>query len=179
MKKYKKYFGFFLIIISVFIYIFKANKNEVVTSQVTKTITTVNYFYVDVKGCVKNPGVYIVYEGQIVMDAIMLAGGFTDDYDTSNINLAAKLTYAMVINIAKTGTIKEGSSDTTDTTLGKININTASLSLLDSLPGISEKVAQNIIEYRKTKEFKTIEEIMNVSGIKNAIFEKIKDFITV
>ena len=61
----------------------------------------------------------------------------------------------------------------------KININTASVEMLQTLNGIGPSLAERIVEYRKVSPFITIEEITNVSGIGPSIFEKVKDFITV
>ncbi len=62
---------------------------------------------------------------------------------------------------------------------GKININNASKEQLMTLKGVGEEIAGRIIEYRKAQPFKTIEDLMNVKGIGQKRFEKLKDFITV
>ncbi|NMA48474.1 MAG: helix-hairpin-helix domain-containing protein, partial [Tissierellia bacterium] len=62
---------------------------------------------------------------------------------------------------------------------GKININLASSSELQSLPGIGEVIAGRIVEYRKTTKFKSIEDILDVSGIGEAKFKSIKDLISI
>jgi len=62
---------------------------------------------------------------------------------------------------------------------GKININNASKEQLMTLKGVGEEIADRIIEYRKAQPFKTIEDLMNVKGIGQKRFEKLKDFITV
>jgi competence protein ComEA len=62
---------------------------------------------------------------------------------------------------------------------GKININTASQKKLVTLKGVGDKIAERIIEYRKANPFKTIEELMNVKGIGQKLFDKNKDLITV
>lgn len=158
---------------------------------------------VDVKGEVITPGVYDLTDSNTVIDAINKAGGLTKKSDTSNINLSKKLEDEMVIIVyskeeirkMKTQTqtcpnynnacIKESDekskleSDTT-TQSGKVNINTADVTALQTLNGIGEVKAKAIIEYReKNGNFEKIEDIKNVSGIGDSAYEKIKDNITV
>lgn len=161
--------------------------------------------FVDVKGAVKKPGVYELKLGTKVIDAISSAGGLTKSANTQNINLSAKLKDEMVIYVFTDNEIKKGSKvsncattcttniievnncvDKTTQTTSKaeskpssININTATKEELMSISGIGESKANDIINYRKSNPFKTIDEIKNVSGIGDAIFAKIKDFITV
>jgi competence protein ComEA len=139
---------------------------------------------VDISGEVKKPGVYEFAEGQIINDAIEAAGGFTknadQDYVNKNINKAEKLTDQQKIYIPARneqensieGVVTEESQDIS----GKVNINSASLSELDSLPGIGPSYAQRIIDARP---FSKIEDIKNISGIGDATFEKIKDLISI
>ena len=100
------------------------------------------------------------------------------------VNLADKLTDAQKINIEK---VKEQNIESEDEEYyeaqdyeyEKININTASQQELMNLNGIGKSTAQKILDYRKNKEFNSIEEIMNVPGIGTAKFESIKDYICV
>jgi len=143
-----------------------------------------NLIKVDVGGAVKNPGVYELEEGQIVNDAILAAGGFSDeanlDFVEQNINKAKRVTDGEKIYIPQqtdvlgASEVESGykSAGITD----KININTGSLNELDSLPGIGPSYAQKIIEGRP---YSKIEDIKKVSGIGISTFEKIKDLITV
>ena len=160
--------------------------------EVTTITSTSNYFYVDVKGEVKKPGVYKVTEGMIVNDVIALAGGLTKNAYTNNINLATKVSEGSVIYIYKkseiittknTTTTSSYKYEITDTTTpvssGLVNINTASKEQLLTVSGIGESKADAIIEYRKNNPFKTIEDIMNVSGIGESLYAKIKEYITV
>ena len=162
-------------------------------------------FRVDIKGAVKKPGVYVVSDGSIINDVIKLAGGLNKNADTSLNNLAKKVTDEMVIiiytkeevknsNITKT-VVKEiekecicpniqndgcinDKIDATITNQKLININTASLDLLTSIPGIGESKAKAIIEYRENNKFNTIEDIQNVSGFGSKLYEQIKIYIT-
>lgn len=154
--------------------------------------------YVDVKGSVKKPGVYEFKENDRVIDAIKLAGGLTKNADTSNINLSKKLKSEMVIVINTKSELKNNNNLTCDAvctrevievnncietenkTNNKININTADINKLTELDGIGESKAKTIIEYRTTNGlFKNIEDIKNISGIGESLYNKIKDKITV
>ncbi len=162
---------------------------------------------VDVKGAVKNPGVYELQSGSNILDAITIAGGVTSKGVTTNINLSKKLTDEMVIYIFTSQELKEktsqneivcevptcecetievvecpsvNESDNSSSTSsdGKISINTASKEELMTLDGIGSSKAQDIIDYReKNGLFTALEDIMNVSGIGEAVYEKIKDKI--
>ena len=163
---------------------------------------------VDVKGEINTPGVYELTSNNTVMDAINKAGGLTKQSDTSNINLSKKLEDEMVIIVYSKSEIKNmqeedkikcppcnnacvteedekakldtDKTESTDTPSGKVNINTASSETLQTLDGIGEAKAKAIIEYRdKNGNFKNIEDIKNVSGIGDSIYEKIKNNITV
>ena len=139
------------------------------------------YYYVDIKGCIKNPGVYKLVKGSRVKDVIELAGGLTSDSDTSNINLAKIIEDEMVININSVNDNSGNNYGMNSTNLSDlININTASLEQLMTLSGIGESKARSIISYRKENgNFNEIEDITKVSGIGQALYEKIKDYITV
>jgi competence protein ComEA len=184
----------------------KQNEPLVITSQSTSTknlkkkleessslpATEPEKIVVDVKGAVKNPKVYTVSANLRVNDVVQMAGGFTDEADQKSINLAEKLKDGQVIYVA---TIAEkvqsvisssnsdnslGTSKSPSTSTGKININTADLSQLQSLSGIGQKKAQDIIDYRtQNGPFKSIEDLGNVSGFGEKSLDKIKDSITV
>jgi competence protein ComEA len=134
--------------------------------------------YVDIDGAVNNPGVYEFTEGARVIDAIDKAGGLKDTAYTKNLNKARKLVDGEKIYI-----FEKGENTLLDLynvgNEGKININTASKDDLMSLTGIGEVYAQRIIDYRNGKIFSSIEEIKEVQGIGDKIFEKIKDSITI
>lgn len=134
--------------------------------------------YVDIDGAVNNPGVYEFTEGDRVIDAINKAGGLKDTAYTKNINKARKLVDGEKIYIFDEGeyTLQDLYNDGNE---GKININTATKDNLMSLPGIGEVYAQRIIDYRNGKLFSSIEEIKEVQGIGDKIFDKIKDSITI
>jgi competence protein ComEA len=125
--------------------------------------------YVYIEGEVVHPGVYLLEQGDKMADAVEAAGGFTDDADRSTVNLAAGLRDGEQVHIYKIGDVPQ-----------KVNINTAETWLLESLPGIGEALAQGIINYRATNDgFQQIEDLLKVDGIGPAVFEQIKDRITV
>ena len=138
--------------------------------------------YVHICGAVINPGVYQVPAGTRVYQALELAGGSSDDAYLSGINLADKLADGQKVYIPSEGENAEGilSKDSGDVQSVMININTASEAELMTLPGIGQSRAKDIINYRvKNGLFESIDDIMKVSGIKEAAFEKIKDLIKV
>jgi len=141
---------------------------------------------IQVTGAVPRPGVYALAQGSRVQDAISAAGGFLIDADKTGINLARALEDGEQLDIPSS----DGSSpviEDTPTALvlsgaeaDLININTASSTELDTLPGIGPTTAQKIIDYRtQNGPFVSIEDIINVSGIGPGTYEKLKDKITV
>jgi len=142
-----------------------------------------------VTGAVLHPDVYRLAIGSIVKDAIESAGGVTQDADLVRINLAQELQDQQQVYVPCVGEEKPPppvtggeppSSSGRAGSAGKININTALVEELDTLPGIGPAFAQRIVEYRETNgPFQSIEEITNVSGIGDATFQKFKDRISV
>lgn len=180
-----------------------SNDNSIKEENSQKKI--INKIKVDIKGYINTPGLYEIEEGKRIQDIITLAGGLQEGADTSTINLGKKVTDEMVIiiyskeeinNYIETKTKekekleacccqteirndacitapKEEISDK------KISLNTASKEELMTLPGIGESKADDIISYRNTNgNFEKIEDIMNIAGIKESIFEKIKSYLT-
>ncbi len=145
--------------------------------------TSFNVICVHVTGYVHNPGVYQLREGSRVYEAVEIAGGFTDEADTEFLNLASVLqdgqqihVYSKSESVTAQTTYYSSGTDASGNVL--ININTASKEQLMTLPGIGESRADSIIDYREENGgFSSIEDIMNVSGIKEAAFKKIKDYI--
>lgn len=144
--------------------------------------------YADICGAVQTPGVYELEEGARIFQLIEKAGGLRQDADLASVNQAERVTDGMKVRIytkeeaaSLPQQISESSaaSDAPAQT-AKININSADLSQLIQLSGIGESRAADIIAYRTEHgRFLTIEEIMNVSGIKESTFRKIKDQIVV
>ena len=138
---------------------------------------------VHVAGAVSSPGVYTLPADSRVDDAVRAAGA-TADADLSQLNLAQKLADGQKITVPVAGaTPADGSSAATTADSdngGLININTATQEELESLPSIGEVRAQAIIAYREEHGgFRTIDELMEVSGIGEKIFADISPHITV
>lgn len=141
-------------------------------------------------GSVNEPGIYTLPKESRLYEAIALAGGFSAEADPAYHNLARGITDGeriYILSYAETsalttlqqieGELEENVSQEQNFL---INLNTATVEQLTSLPGIGNAKAANILEYRrKVGQFTDVEEIMNVSGIGEAMFEKIKDKITV
>ena len=140
---------------------------------------------VQISGAVPRPGVYALAQGSRVQDAISAAGGFLVDADKTAINLARALEDGEQLDIpyaAGSGPVLATEAPATEVPAASelININTASQSELESLPGIGPTTARKIIEYRDANgPFVNPEDIINVSGIGPGTYERIKDLITV
>lgn len=197
--------GIAILILSLVLHLF--NDNKEIEDDIALNLTTANItskqekkesFYVDVKGNVNKPGVYEFNDGDRIIDAINKAGGLTKNANTNNINLSKKLNGEMVVYVYSNKDIKSNDSlscsniceveiievnncfEGTKENVDLVNINKANINDLLNLTGIGESKAKSIIEYRdKNGEFKDIDELKNVSGIGEALFDKIKDKITI
>lgn len=160
--------------------------------------------FIHIDGEVNKPGLYECTKGQRIQDVVDMAGGLTENANTLPINFSQKLNDEMKIVIptkqsedhSDTGNssndagsnqndyVWDGENDEfnrkpNSNILSKVNINKATVDELMTLPSIGEKKAKLIVEYREKTGFKEPEDIMNVSGIGEKIFEAIKDFIVV
>lgn len=144
---------------------------------------------VHVAGAVERPGLYELPTGTRVMDAIEMASP-VPEADINLLNLAAVLIDGQKVQVPRKGEAPTPAVGTnsgqgaggpgTGLVLGKVNLNTASLAELDTLPGIGPALAQRIIDYRQQKGgFRRIEDVKNVSGIGDKVFVQIKDLIAV
>lgn len=160
------------------------NDNKNISSNANQNST----IYVYICGSVNNPGVYPCTEGTRVYEVIDMAGGLTDEAYVQALNLADivqdkdKIYVPDKESFQNQEHISSGGIDTESSSKQSllININTATLSELTTLPGIGESRARDIIEYRTQHgQFHSKEDIMKISGIKEAAYSKIKDYITV
>lgn len=151
------------------------------------TITQETVIYVYVCGAVENPGVYEIPEGSRLFELIDSAGGMLENADVTSQNLARVVQDGEQIQILTKEETKElkasGVSVVTGNAAKKqnlVNINTASVQELTTLTGIGESRALAIIAYREENGlFQNIDGIKKVAGIKEGLFEKIKNQITV
>lgn len=133
---------------------------------------------VHVCGQVCRPGVVMLPEGSRAWEAVEAAGGLADEAWEAAVNLAAVLGDGEKLYIPAMG--EAVAKEACETDGGLVNLNTADAGRLQTLPGIGESRAADILSYReKNGVFRSVEEIMQVPGIKESTYEKIRDLITV
>ncbi len=133
--------------------------------------------YIYVCGEVNAPGVYALPNGSRIFEALALAGGLTEEADTAVINQAEPVTDGMMIRIPVVGEAVAEAEEPSD---GRINLNTATAEQLMTLPGIGSSKAESIIAYREEHgAFKDIKELMQIPGIKEGVFSKLKEKVKV
>ena len=159
-----------LLIIILFLLSGCSNSDVNINNEISESETS-DIIYVELKGKVSFPGIYEINNSKYLYEIIEMAGGLLDSADVENINLVQLIDVSCSITIPEKIKVEKPAL---------ININYASLEQLMSLTGIGEVLANKIIEYRKTKGlFLTIEQIKEIPGIKDNVFNQIKDFITV
>lgn len=182
-------------------------KKEEVSPTITPEATAaVSGWMVDIKGQVLNPGTYAVDDSMRIIDVIHLAGGLTEKADTSLLNLSKKVEDQMVIIIYTTEQVNdfrkieeensqalnechsmqdacielENPDEEKEIVSNKVDLNQATKEDLMTLPGVGEAKATAILAYRdEIGKFTTIEQLMEVPGIKDATYQQLKDFIVV
>ena len=157
-------------------------KNEVINDN--------EKIYIYITGEVNNPGIVVLPIGSRIVDAIDCAGGITQKADIMKVNLVYMLQDGMKVNIPSSIELKNNPNFEYITTVDKksesafkvsnVNINTATQTELETLPGIGPSLALKIINYRKENgKFKSIEELKSVNGIGENKYEEIKKYIYV
>jgi len=197
LEKYKIQLGIGLgglILLGLGMIFFRLNsadkpKIEIISSDSSQNSATI---FVDIQGAVQNPGVYELPADSRINDLLIRAGGLSVEADrewvSKNINLAQKIQDGVKIYIPSQKEVRQFGGPGLSTVaggevagisgsvVGKININTASQAQLESLWGIGEKRAADIIANRP---YQSIEELVTKAKIPKSVFEKIKDKITV
>lgn len=160
--------------------------SETDSGEVDKEDLSTGKIYVHITGAVKKPGVYLFEKKPRVIEVVEKAGGFKKNAATSGINQAELVEDGTQIVIKDKGAVKKAEKNSLEQEQqqqdgsGQIDINTAAREQLMTLDGIGESKAAAIIAYREEHgRFKKIEDIMNITGIKNGVFDKIKNKIRV
>lgn len=138
--------------------------------------------YVYVCGAVVNPGVYKAEEDARVYQLIQMAGGILPEGAENYVNQAASVTDGEQLYVPFQSEMEASAMDSKDQESAEsgVNINTAALEELMTLPGIGESKAQAIIQYREEHgAFQNIEELTNIPGIKSGVYEKIKELVRI
>lgn len=136
---------------------------------------------VDIKGAVNQPGVYDVSQQPRLQAAVAKAGGLTEQAEMANVNLAQKLTDGQMVYIPTKGKrLSTPATTASQASQEKVNLNTATVAELQTLEGVGEKKAEQIIAYREANGgFKQITDLKAVSGIGEKRFEALKDKLTI
>ncbi len=138
--------------------------------------------YVHILGAVAAPGVYQLREGDRVLDAVAVAGGFTPTADPRGVNLARFVVDGEQILVPELGAVVPGApeSDAGAEAGGKVNLNSATTDELEELPRVGPELASRIVAWRdENGPFAAVDELMNVTGIGEKTFDALKDLVTV
>ncbi|MGA7147421.1 MAG: ComEA family DNA-binding protein [Microbacterium sp.] len=140
--------------------------------------------YVHVSGAVAGPGLYVLDQHARVVDAIAAAGGFAEGADEGAVNLARPLSDGEQLHVARIGEVPAdpGAGGATGTAGGdgRVNLNTADVTQLDTLPRIGPAMAQRIIDWRDANgRFTSVEDLLAVPGIGDKMLEALRDLVTV
>jgi competence protein ComEA len=155
-------------------------------SSSTTSTARAPLIYVQVAGAVRRPGVYQVAPDARVFQAVLAAGGFTEDADQQGVTLAARLTDGCRVYVPQVGeTVVDQTvapqpqiGGTGGATTGPVLLNSATLEQLDSLPGVGPAIAQDIIAYREAQgPFTSVEQLTEVPGIGPAKLEKLRPLV--
>ncbi|MET4705089.1 helix-hairpin-helix domain-containing protein [Frigoribacterium sp. UYMn621] len=134
--------------------------------------------YVHILGAVAKPGLYLLREGDRAVDAIAAAGGFTPSAEQAGLNLARPLVDGEQILVPAVGEAPVIAPGATSPG-GKININTADETALETLPRVGPAMAKRILDWRaKNGRFTALEDLMSVTGVGQKTFDSLKDLVT-
>lgn len=177
--------GLLFMLVGMVSMVLSENKSQGVIFEEAASTERQESIVVDVSGAVLKPGVYKLVSDARIQEALIAAGGLAQnadrEYISKNINLALKISDGSKIYIpAKGESITHSASSgqagsVAGTNSGVININTASLSQLDSLPGVGLVIGQKIIDNRP---YSSIEDLVSKKVVGTKVFEKIKEKIT-
>ena len=136
--------------------------------------------YVHILGAVAKPGLYLLTDGDRAVDLIAASGGFIDTADRSGLNLARPLVDGEQIVVPNMGEAPAaGAAPGPATAGGRVNINTADETALETLPRVGPAMAKRIIDWRtKNGRFTALEDLMSVTGVGEKTFDSLKDLLT-
>ena len=138
--------------------------------------------FVHVSGAVAAPGLYVLDDGARVVDAIAAAGGFAPTADEQAVNLARPISDGEQLHVPAAGEMPSPAADpgAAGAGDGRVNINTADVAQLDTLPRIGPAMAARIIEWRDANgRFTSVEDLLAVPGIGDKMLETLRDLVTV
>ncbi len=143
--------------------------------------------FVHLLGAVQRPGLYQLREGDRGIDAVAAAGGFAETADQSQLNLARPLSDGEQIHVPAIGETPSPGAGTVGagvggggTVAGKVNLNTADLAALDTLPGVGPATAKAIVDWRDANgRFTAVEDLLSVTGIGDKTLAELRDLVTV
>lgn len=172
-------FGFFVLALGAGLFFFKNQSSssddiQIISAHSDDPINQ-SEIIVHIDGAVANPGLYKLAASSRVDDAVKMAGGLRGDADMSKVNLAAKVADGQKIYIPASGEVTSDKSQVISQNTYLININNASESELDKLPGIGPVTAQKIVAGRP---YSSLEDLLTKKAVSRSVFEKIKDLIS-
>ena len=147
------------------------------TTEVVATATPApgGGIYVHVLGAVLQPGLYELREGDRTVDAIAAAGGFAEGADETQLNLARQVADGEQLVVPLLGEAAPVGEQS-----GKVNLNTATMEQLETLPRVGPALAQRILDWRESNgRFSSIDDLTSVTGIGAKTFEGLRDLVTV
>ncbi|MFV0373582.1 helix-hairpin-helix domain-containing protein [Microbacterium sp.] len=147
-----------------------ADSPVVVDVPVTATPAVTGTIYVHIAGAVEAPGLYRLEAGARLVDAIALAGGFTDDADPAAVNLARPLSDGEQVHVTAHGETRPEAAD------GRVSINTSDAAALQRLPGIGPALAARIIAWRtENGPFTSVDDLLAVPGIGEKVLAGLRE----
>ncbi len=139
--------------------------------------------YVHVFGAVAEPGLYRLEDGARVIDVVAAAGGLTDDADETAINLARRVTDGEQLQVPVVGAAPADGSAGAGGAIasdGRVNLNTADVADLDTLPRVGPAIAERIIQWREENgRFTSVDDLLSVPGIGEKMLASLRDLVTV
>ncbi|MFJ6679512.1 ComEA family DNA-binding protein [Microbacterium sp. NPDC091382] len=153
---------------------------ETVPDVVSETVAPASV-YVHVSGQVREPGLYRLDQGARVVDAVAAAGGFSEKASRDGVNLARPVSDGEQLLIPAEGAEQtDAGAPAAPQGDGRVNLNTADLAALDTLPRVGPSIAQRILDWREENgRFRSVDDLMAVPGIGEKMLASLRDLVTV